>query len=585
MAASANFDGQIAGKQFVAYKDPSGGLNTKRDAHALDRNMAAASINMWPAYQNAIAKRPGSNFAITGNGATGLGATGTTIVGTRWTVGGQSTTVLLAQNGRHLAYAAIGASAWTPITTVMGAGAARIHVAQIFDPVSAANVCFICNGVDQPWIWEGPGNTTMTQTSVAGGLPTNAGGSVGITPRFVETFNASLIYAGEPTAPTGVFISDPWFPQSFTQSASSATNYPGSYQPYFIGYDDGVAGGNITGVGALQGSIIVIKESAIYRGTFSNIYGAVYAFVWQCISPSRGFIAPESIVMFDSFIAGLSIDGTYYTDGYQMVKFSADVPTFFDGSLTGYPAICLQYPTAVAVRAGQRYLIWYDRGEPASPGTPSGYPTSGLWFDFDKPVASGLPEVGEMQGTTSSDGQTWAVGGACSLVGPYDTGLVAWTDPTQDRVAIFGRGFSDLGNPIACTFAGPADMIAEIANPDPAADGISPKTVHRAFLNVAAPIGLAYTFDVSIVTELLAQTQAVATANSPAAGSLIWGSGQWGMGVWGAAANQTAYFPLGFCPAQTADGNIIQVMIEETSSNAWILLGYKLEVSARMPNL
>jgi hypothetical protein len=586
MAGNAiNLGAAPVGKRFIAYKDPSGGLNTKRDAHALDRNMLAMSVNMWPAYDNALSKRPGSNFAISSNGATGSGVDGTTIVDTRWNVSGISTTVLLAQNGTKLSFAAIGASSWTQITTTMGTGAQRIHVAQMYDPTSAANVCFICNGVDLPWIWEGPGNTTMTQTSVANGLPVNQGGSTGITPRFVETFNGSLIYAGEPTSPTAVYISDSWYPQHFTQSASSATNYPGSYQPYLIGYNDGVNGGNVTGLGALQGSIIVVKESSIYRGTFSNIYGAIYAFVWQCISASRGFIAPESIVAFETYICGLSIDGCYYTDGYQMVQFSADVPTFFDGSLTGYAPLCVQYPSAVAVRSGQRYLIWYDRGTPSDPGAAAGYCTSGLWFDFSKSTASGMPQAGEMQGTTSADGQTWAIAGACALAGPYDTGLFAWTDPTRDRVAIFGLGFADLGGNIACVLAGPADMMPEAANPDQNAAGISAKTAHRAFLNIAVPLGQMYSFDVSIITDLLTVTQTVNNSINAISVGMLWGTGLWGTGLWGAASNATSYQPLGFCPSQSADGNIIQLMLSESSTNGWILLGYELEVSARMPIL
>ncbi len=586
-APSTNVTGPPLGRTFVAYKDPSGGLNTKRDAHALDRNMAATSINFWPAYDNALAKRPGSNFAISSNGVTGMGGTGTTIVATRWIVSGVSTTVLLAQNGVKLAFAAVGASSWTAISTSMGTGALRIHVAQMYDVLSGKNQCFICNGVDLPWLWAGPGNTTMTQTSTANGLPENMSGSAGITPRFVETFNGSLIYSGEPTSPTAVYISDAWKPQSFTQNSATTTVYNGGsgYQPYLIGFQDGIAGGNVTGLGFLNGSILVFKESAIYRGTFADIYGQVYAEEWQCISPSRGFIAPESIVAFDTFICGLSIDGTYWTDGYQMVQFSSDVPTFFDGSLNGYGPICLAYTTAVGARCGQRYLIAYDRGVPSAPGASVGYPTSGLWFDFSRTTQSGQPEAGEFQGTTSAAGTSWAIGGMCSLSGPNDTGLVAWTDPTQDRAAIFGRGFSDLGNAIAVTFAGPADFIPEAANPSPEAAGISPKTVHRAFLNVAIAVGSQLTFSCQLVTDLLSATITTGVSPPSMAGSLIWGSGSWGTGTWGTAANQTTYSAIGLAPASTADGRVIQMVIGESSTSEWILLGYTLEVSARMPNL
>ena len=78
---SKNLKGVPQPPLWVEYADPSGGLNTKRDVHALDRNMLAVSINGWPAYDNVVAKRPASAYYINAtNGATGLGGAGTTIV-------------------------------------------------------------------------------------------------------------------------------------------------------------------------------------------------------------------------------------------------------------------------------------------------------------------------------------------------------------------------------------------------------------------------------------------------------------------------------------------------------------------------
>lgn len=579
------------GKTFVAYLDPSGGLNTKRDVHALDRNMAAVSINMWSAYDNALSKRPGSKPAITADGGTGMAGTGTHIVATRWQVSGTATTTfLLAQNGRNLAYAQVGSGGWTPISTSMGNGAKRIHVAQMFDPKTGQNQCFICNGVDVPWMWAGPGTTTLVPVTTGGNyLPSNAAGGY-ITPRFVTTVgnNSVLVYAGEPTSPSAVYISDAFKPQQFTQSATTSNAYPGSYQPYLIGFNDGVGGGSITGVSTLQGNIIVFKESAIYRGQFAGIYSTVLGFQWQTVSAERGMVAPESLVSFDTFDVFLSLDGLYFTDGYQVQQISGNVPTYFDGSLNGYGAICLAYSTAVAVRSGHRYIIFYDRGLPSAPGAPAGYPTSGLWFDFSKPDISLLPQAGEMSGISSADGSCWAVGGMARLSGPGDTGLVAWIDPTRDRVAIFGLGFSDFGQPISCTFAGKADMMPEVAVPGPEAAPISPKTIHRGWLSVAA--GLSDTpsplqFGVGFITDLLATTQVVGYTPTIPSGGFIWGAGVWGNAVWGGGSNATDYATISVSPDPAAEGRIIQVQITESSTTEWILLGYVLEASARMPVL
>jgi hypothetical protein len=584
--ASRNTTGLAEPPVFVEYADPSGGLNTKRDVHALDRNMLAVSINSWPAYDNVIAKRPASSYYGTANGATGLGGTGTTIVATRWVVGGLSTTYLLAQNGIHLAFMAVGGTSWTNISTAMGAGAQRIHVAQMYDPLTAANQCFICNGVDLPWMWAGPGNTTLTQTSVANGLPVNNGGSTGITPRFVTTVgnNSVLVYSGEKTSPTAVYISNAFSPQAFTQSASSATNYPGSYQPYLVGFNDGVNGGSVTGITSLQGNILCFKESAIYRGQFVNIYGTVYGFQWQTVSASRGMVAPESLASFDTYDAFLSNDGVYYTDGYQVQQISSNVPTFFDGSLNGYGALCLSYPTAVGVRCGSRYLIWYDRGLPSAPGVAAGYPTSGVWFDFSKPDIDLLPQAGEMQGALSQYPftATMPVAGACALNGPYDTGLFVWTSATADQVALFGLGFVEFGGAISTTLAGPADRFPQVARDSAFFDF---KHVLSARFAIAAALAstVQLTFNVTFTTDFLLTTSASAlTPILPGSGATF-GTGTFGISTFGSETGATTYAPVTITPSRLTDGRMIQTMIQESSTNEWLLLGFVLEISRRLP--
>jgi hypothetical protein len=469
----------------------------------------------------------------------------------------------------------------------MGVGAQRIHVAQMFDPTSGVNQCFITNGVDLPWLWAGPGNTTLTQTSVATGLPVNNGGSTGITPRFVTTVgnNSVLVYSGEPTSPTAVYISNAFYPQQFGQSASSATNYPGAYQPYLIGFNDGVNGGNVTGITSLQGNIICLKESAIYRGQFVNIYGTTYGFQWQCVSSARGMVAPESLASFDTYLVFLSNDGVYYTDGYQIQQISANVPTFFDGSLNGYGPLCLSYPTAVGVRCGSRYLIWYDRGLPSAPGAAAGYCTSGIWFDFAKTDVDLLPQAGEMHGALSQYpfSATMPVAGACGLNGPYDTGLFVWTSATADRVALFGLGFTEFGGSITTTFAGPADRFPQIALDSAFFDQ---KHVHSARLAIAAALTSTgqLTFTVAFTTDFLLSTSASSlTPVIPGAGTAVFGTGTFGSSVFGASGGATLYAPVTIIPSASADGRVIQTMISETSQVQWSLLGYVLEVSRRLP--
>jgi hypothetical protein len=572
---------------YVEYADPSGGLNTKRDVHALDRNMLSVSINGWPAYDNVVAKRPASAYYVTANGATGLGGTGTTIVATRWTLSGNlTTTVLLAQNGRNLAFAQVGATSWTNISTTMGAGAQRIHVAQMYDPTSGVNQCFICNGVDVPWMWAGPGHTTLVSvTTTAGYLPQKLTSGSPITPRFVTTVsnNSVLVYAGESTAPTAVYISNAFYPQQFSQSATTSTAYPGSYQPYLVGFNDGVNGGNITGITSLQGNIIVFKESAIYRAQFAGIYASTYGFQFQVVSVTRGMVAPESLAPFDTYLVFLSNDGVYYTDGYVVLQISASVPTFFDGSLNGYGALCLAYTTAVGVRTGSRYLIFYDRGTVATPGVAAGYPTSGIWFDFAKPDNAGNPQAGEIHGAGSQYPFTQAmpVAGAVQLNGPYDSDLFVWTSATADQVALFGMGFVEFGGPISTTFAGPADRFPQVASESSFFDY---KHVHSARFAIAAAVsGASLTFTAMFVTDFLVSTSAAAQTQLLPSPGAVFGTGTFGSSQFSSGTNATIYAPVTIVPSKAADGRVIQIVLTETSTTEWLLLGYVLEISRRLP--
>lgn len=574
-------------KVFVEYADPSGGLNTRRDIHALLRSQLSVSINGWPVHEGVVGKRPANTNYGTANGATGMGGVGSNIVATRWVVGGVSTTYLLAQNGRNLSFMAAGGTSYTAISTTMGVGALKIHVAQMAD--AGVTQCFICNGVDLPWMWAGPSATTLTQTSVATGLPVNQGGVTGITPRFVTTVgnNSVLVYSGEKTSPTAVFISDAFKPQSFTQSSAATTVYPGSYQPYLIGYNDGVNGGAVTGITSLQGNIICYKESAIYRGQFVSVYSATYGFQWQTVSSQVGMVAPESLVSFDTYNVFQSTDGVNYTDGYQVQSLSTNVPTFFDCSLNGYPQLCLNDPVSVAVRIGERYCIWYDRGLPAAPGIAAGYPTSGIWFDMSQTDADGFPQTGEMHGALSQYPFTviMPVAGACSLNGPNDSGLFVWTNATADQVSLFGLGFSEYGGAISTTFAGPADRFPQVAQDSSFFDF---KHIHSARFAIAAALTSTtqLTFNANFVTDFLtSNTASGLTPVIPGMGTSVFGVGVFGSAVFGASAESTVYAPVTIIPPSTADGRFIQTMIQESSTVQWNLLGYVLEVSYRRPVL
>jgi hypothetical protein len=334
----------------VFYPDLGGGRNTRKDSHALNRNQLAESINTWMLASHSISKRPGSVAAITTTGATGSGSS----------IKGMSTarinnvSYIIVQSGTNLYAAAVTDTSYTSIGT-LNSTAGPIQTAQMYDQTTGitANAVFIVDGVDVPQLWKGPGHSIAP----VGTVPLNHSGSASITPKFVSTLTNSLWYAGEPTEPTGVYISDPSNPESFSYGGQT----PGaSFIPYLIGYNDGVNGGDITGIAPLGNSMIVYKQSAVYAFVYTGYYGDVGPWALQTLSTSVGMLSPRSLVSFDTFHCFLGIDGVYTCDGQTVSKrpISDNNPDLFDGPT----ASIVDRTTAVGVRYGARYLLFFDDG-------------------------------------------------------------------------------------------------------------------------------------------------------------------------------------------------------------------------------
>lgn len=547
-----------SGRMFSSYLDLAGGLNTKKDAHALNRNQLASSVNCWYGTGNALSTRPGTAAIVTASGSTGSGVAGTGLVTARF----NNKTYVVVQQGRTLYAAALSDTAWANIGT-MGVGAGPIHAAQMFDPTTGKDTLFIVNGVDTPWMWQGPGTTITAVGTAAGQLPKNFSGTAPITPKYVTTLgsNSHLVYAGEPSFPTGVYISDPQYPELFSTPATSFSAYPGAYYPVVVGLNDGVNGGSITGIEPLAGSLLVYKEAAIYNLFQVGLLGDM---VWaqQIVSASVGATSPRSVVRFDSFHLVLGIDGVYTVSPASGTRrISDNVPTYFDGSLNGTAAIITDRTTAVAVRDGQRYIIFFDDSS-------AGYPTRGLWFDFSKPDEDGLPTAGEIQG--------YKVGGAAALRAPQDDGNFVWTDASADRTGKFGLGFSDFGNPIQRSFYGKADMLADLLGD---AAPMTYKQVQRVWLLVSVPQiaqGESMTFLATCVTDALnATTGSGAPIVITAPGSGQWGN-TWGQFVW-SGSSSTQYQTVEIEAQRTAQGRIVQFGFQESSIYQWTILGYVVE--------
>lgn len=571
--------GTLQQRVYIPYMNLGGGKCTKKDAHAIRRDQLAELINGWYAFGDALSKRPGSVAVVTSSGATGNGGPVKSLYIARF----NGVSYILVQQGTALYYAKLSDTVWTPITTPLGAGANPIQCAQMYDPSTGKDTVFICDGVSQPWTWTGPPATTLGSATV----PKNAGNTAFITPKYVATLgnNSKLFYAGDPSAPSAVFISDAEYPQSFTTSLTASSWYTGvgtagaAYYPAIIGQNDGVDGGSITGIAGLGSAMIVYKESAIYRMDETQLLGDT-AFRVTTVSSSVGMLSPRSLVKFNNFHTFLGIDGVYICQGVadeDMICVSADVPTYFDNTLTGFSALIQNYTTAVAARMGNRLLLWFDDG--------SGTPVRGVWFDFNKPnPESGLPTVGEIQGMN--------MGGCAAQRGPNDDGHLIWGDAGQDRVGHFGIGFSDFSQPITITFFGKADLMDDEFGPD---SPLCYKVVDNASALIALPqvqAGEGITILYTLVTDLLSQSPNTGTISaSVGAGGGTWGQNWAPSGtnqlVWSspqaASQYQVASIPTAAVP-QTF-GRSIQIGFQETSTYPITFLGFILEINKQEPLL
>jgi hypothetical protein len=569
--------GDAPSKRIVPYLDLSGGLNTADDDHALARNELAVSINTWYPYGKSLGKRPGSvPFA---GGVTGASAACTGIASARF----NGITYVVVQVGTALYAAKESDTVFTPIGT-MSTGAKSISAAEMFEPNSGKDTLFIVNGVDYPLVWQGPGTTVVPASTLpTPNLPLNYTGTGVITPSLVTTYQNFLLYSGEPTKPTAVYVSNPEFPNNFTNPTSvNPTGSDPNYNPYVVGANDGVNGGSITQIATLEQGVIIFKEAAIYSFILTGLYNDII-FYPQLISASIGCSATHSVARFDGFLTFLGIDGVYtVTIANGANQISKKVPTYFDSSLTGDVALITNRISAVGVRHGGRYLLFYTNIY-----TTPRINASGMWFDFTRPDAQGIPSSGEISGMS--------VAGAVSLRGLLDDGNVVFCDSGQDRVGKFGVGFSDpnpdaagFGAPITLTFAGKSDFMDDVFTGD---GSLRPKTISKAWL-VLSLGGHTPTIDFSgTLTFHFTWIGGLANPELTSSGSVslagvsqndTWGE-NWGSFVWAGDSSNQPYVIIEADIPGGAQANNVQMRFVESSNDAYVITGFFVEVLDRQP--
>lgn len=578
------FEKDLPPQQYIAYLDLSGGRNTKRDPHALDRNMLVQSDNTWMAQGNTIQKRPGNigvsiqpynpnsfpSLPLISAGAVGSSVPYLAMVEGRFF----DTTALVVLGTNDNVYAApitnpavsTTPPQWQRIGSVTGA--TYIQAVQLFDPdptaagigQSADGTLFITTGVGGPQRWAGPGN--MMQSVVQAQLPQKTGQAGVITPKYCATLFSSLFYAGEPTDPCAVYVSNPFQPEQFTINIIAPTppTTTNTYIPLYAGRGDGINGGYITGLAVLQQMMVIYKESSIYYMYNVSLAGEM---LWATAigSSSVGALSPGSIVPFDQFHVFLGIDGVYTFDGTNTRKISENNPDLFDG-----PTAQIQNrKNAEAVRYGNKYIIFFDIG--------LGYPSVGAWFDFGKPDVDGYPAVG-----TISNMQ---VAGLAPLRGPLDQGNFAWASATIDQIGLFAgavNGFTasaDFGAPITATVQGKADYFADTWGEEAVVDEKVVDSVQMLFSLPVISSSQSYTFNGTMTYDQSNSTTGNASTFAlPAPGGATIGTFIIGTSAIGATYGAPTYQVLNIYVQQPALGTILQWGWNESSVFPWTSLGY-----------
>jgi hypothetical protein len=445
----------------------------------------------------------------------------------------------------------------------------------MYDSENSVTTLFIVDGVDTPKIWTGSG-TMGTVTTTGTHCPYNHTNTAPITPKYVATAGFYLFYAGEPTEPSAVYISNPYKPQTFNLNSTTDTSiYANPYIPYFIGWNDGISGGDITGIERLGSAMIVYKQSAIYQMAQQGLLGET---VWgsQIVSASVGCLSPYSIVSFDTFHVFLGIDGVYVLDQNGTRRISDNVPTFFDGSLNGTSAAILNRTTAQAVRMDTKYLIFFDNGNGTT--TPAGLPTTGLWFDFAKLDEDGLPTCGQISGMFPA--------ALVSLRGPSDDGNVAWADATQDRVGKFGLGYSDFGNAISVYLQGRSDFFDDdTGQPQTTISYKKIKTVECLLNLPQTSAGESLTFFCITTADQSASASSVAVPRvlTVPAGASLYGTGLYGVAVYGIGTNPPQFLTSNTFAQESAYGRTLSIAYQESSIYPWSMLGYVVNYTFKEP--
>ena len=539
-----------------------GGWSTRTFPHLLGDSELFVADNVIFPRDGIVSKRPGNVNYGGGSGATGSGSA--ILAMTRFYYGTPPTGKLIVHSGSKLYQGTDSSGAFASIMTGLSTSNPA-HFVQVYDPDADAGagavVLIVCDGARVPQLWDG--TTASAVSTAAGFLPKNPAGNP-ITPQFVCNWKYNLVYAGEPTDPTALYISDALRPERFSGYAltdSGGTNYQ-AYYPAGRNTNLGV----ITGVAQLGQALLVFYTTGIILGVNTGTYGA-FEFEWYVLSATIGSPSPQSIVSFDSHIAFFGGDRFYATDSNTVVPLPDRIPSVYSSTVTStFPPEMKTKNTVVGARRGQQYFASYD---PIGLGVQSRVAV----FDFQ---ANGGWQYGALTGGAWSRFPTgMPLSCAIECRGPGDKQQFFWGSSSTDLVAQYDTGlFSDFGNPIACEIRAKSFFLDR---------PIYPKTIQGMYLLSVFQATTAFTSTVIpyVVLDQAQDPGPPVQIEVPASGT------QYGAAEYGTfqymATNTIAQVNSKGYPAQPSQCSSFAPGCTESSTNPFNLIGFVVEVTTDEP--
>lgn len=575
MTAAPGLVEQVAGtdKTFrVALQSLDGGLNTRAYPHTLQDRFLSVADNAVFLRDGLVSKRPGNAYyGGSVNGATGGGSA---ILSLARFYPASGSPILVAQSGVNLYSGNDGTGAFTLINGGMTAGA-RAQYCQMFDPdmtSGAAPALFICDGKRIPQQWDGT-NFVPVQT---GGtfLPNSPTTGLPIKPKYCCDWGYHMVYAGDDSDPTGLYIADALRPQRFTGTSyvDSATT---SYIPFYPAGRSGKMG-NITGLVPMSAdTLLVFFTNGIVTCTNTGSYGA-FEFAFTILSRSVGCPSPYSIVPFDSFCVFFGGDRFYAASPAGVYPLPDRVPTIYArNAQSAYPPEIYDITKVVAVRHNTQYIASY----PTDAGL-----INNRCAVFDTAAAGGYIFGFFPRGYDETNGGAWSrwlgmnLNCAVECRGPGDTYQLFWGGSDADYVAQHDTGtYDDFGNDITFEVRGKAISLDKL---------YAPKYVHSMYVVMVfdtRPQSYTSTLLPYVVRDQLIDDAPTVSVVVSTVGVKYGGGATYGGSTTYQSSQQTLQSTLKVYPAQPTAANSITPGLIEKSKNPINLIGFALEMTCDDP--